>query len=65
MEPFKVTKLKERLLMGYLNEKLIAIKAFGSAKYKLEKFLRKKIDSKFQIVYVKDIEIEGRRFLNE
>lgn len=51
--------------MGYLNEKLIAIKAFGSAKYKLEKFLRKKIDSKFQIVYVKDIEIEGRRFLNE
>ncbi len=51
--------------MGYLNEKLIAIKAFSSAKSKLEKFLRKKIDSKFQIVYVKDIEIEGRRFLNE
>lgn len=51
--------------MGYLNEKLIAIKAFTAAKYKLQKFLRKKIDSKLEIVYVKDIEIEGKKFLNQ
>ena len=43
LEPFKLATLKERLVMGYLNEKLLAIKAFTSAKTKLEKFLKKNV----------------------
>lgn len=35
LEPFKLSTLKERVIMGYLNEKLIAIKAFTDAKTKL------------------------------
>lgn len=46
LEPFGLTTLKERLVMGYLNEKLIAIKAFTAAKAKLERFLKKKLHSK-------------------
>lgn len=51
--------------MGYLNEKLIAIKAFTDAKTKLENFLRKRLNSKLEIVYVADIEIKGKKFINE
>lgn len=42
--------------MGYLNKKLLAIKAFTAAKTKLEKYLSKKsLSSKLEIRYVIDI----------